>query len=268
MQHTRAIIILSIFLIALSLKGQVELKLSVQNESISGTDYLFDIYLERTSPATNGNIFLGNADFILAFNESMFQNPNLDKEPISSPGLCTLLPANQTPINILFTQDFYFNNTVATIEDGYLIINLNGPTPGDTSTLYNFIARIDTQPLTHRLGRFKISNITNPNAQANLRWKTVGSGLKTMVFSFDSIAPFNSHQINLITDKNTCPDELQLNENPIPGGMHQAAINLFVSGQITSSSNISFRAGQSVQLLPGFSINASSTLQISIGGCQ
>lgn len=268
MKHTHILSIISFFLTLSSSYGQLEVGLSIENQSISGTDYTFDIYLRRVSPESEGNLFLGNADLIIAFNTNMFNSPSLEKMGINPTGYCNFQPSTPSTINNLVTQSFYFDNTDITIEGNYLIINLNGPTPGDTSTFNNRVANIDDQSLTHRFGRFKITGVSNPSAQANLQWKTIGTGLKTKLFSLSSNSPFNSFQVDLQTDSNTCPDNLVLDEPLIPGGNYQAAITLMVTGQIDNSANLTLRAGQSIELNPQFALEAGSTMEVSIGGCQ
>ncbi|MCB0667999.1 MAG: hypothetical protein KDC80_19365 [Saprospiraceae bacterium] len=266
MRHAQLIIIS--FFFYFSMAGQIEVRLSIENETISGTDYLFDIYFQRISPALEGNIYLGNSDLVIAYNTEMFTDDSLSKATDPPVGFCTLTPTSDQANDILLTRINYFDNSDPTIQNGNLVINLNGPTPGDAASFNGRVARIDGQSNTHRLGRFKISSISDATADANLRWKTTGTGLKTMVFSLDSIAPFMSHQIDLQTDTNTCPEELVLLDTPIQDGVHQASVSLTASGQIQAPSSVLFRAGQSVELIPLFNVDAGSTLEINIAGCQ
>jgi hypothetical protein len=147
------------------------------------------------------------------------------------------------------------------------MINLNGPTPGSVPSFLSSVAKIDTLPSTHRLGRFRISGVNDPDANANLQWKTAGSGLKTMVFSLDPQPPFNSFQIEVQT-VNTCPDSLEVDGNPMYSGLYQAVTQLSALGHILTSANVIFSAGQEVTLLPDFEIALGSTLLIRIQGCE
>ena len=268
MRHTHSMLTLLFYLIAPSLFGQINVRLSIENESISGTDYLFDIYLQRISSGSEGNLYLGNADFIIAFNENMFSSPGIEKQGPPPTGNCTFLPLHTSTINNLITQSNYFSNTAINIEGQYLIINLNGPTPSDTSTFNGRVAKVDHLASTHCLGRFKISGVSDLSADANLRWKTKGLGLKTMIFHLDSIAPFNSILVDLQTDSNTCPDYLTIPDNTIISGHYQAMFNLSAEGEISNASDVYFRAGNSIELSPEFSVTAGSVLEMVIGGCQ
>ena len=172
--------------------SQVTADLTIENQQVSGTDFLFDIYLTRTG--TN-NLYLGTADFVLTFNSGNFTSPVLSKEPAAAPGLCTLVPTDQSGINSLILQVTYFNNTSVIILNGnQLVVNLNGPTPGDIAAFNTSVARIDNTPSTHRLGRFKVSGITNPGGQMNLQWLTASTLVYTVnptTFNYEAIT-FNA----------------------------------------------------------------------------
>lgn len=264
MKHIQILLIILIF--TLQTSGQVRVGLTIENQLIDGTDFLFDIYLTRASGST-GDIFLGNADLVIAFNNQMFTSPELFKEG-SAPGQCTFVPTVQSQTNNQITQFNYFNSTAETIDGSFLIINLNGPTPGDEAAFLSSVAKIDALPSTHRLGRFRISGVNDPGADANLRWKTTGSGLKTMVFSLDQNAPYNSDQIEVETDSNTCPESLAVDQMSIPPGLHQASSELSALGAILSPTSVTLSAGQEVTLQPDFEVAQGGTLLIRIQGCE
>ena len=174
--------------------GQVSADLTISNQQVVGTDFLFDLYLTRTG--TN-DLYLGNADFVFTFAVGNFTNPVLSKEG-TSPGFCTFVPTDPSGLNTLFTQDYYFTWTSAIIENGNeLRINLNGPAPSDQTAFDTRVARIDNTPSTHRLGRFKVSGITNPSGFMNLQWKTVGTGLLTQVFTLAPVSPWGSTAVTI-----------------------------------------------------------------------
>lgn len=176
--------------------AQVSADLTIENQQVVGTDFLFDIYLTRTG--TN-DIYLGNADFVLTFNQANFTAPVLSKEG-TSPGSCTFVPSDPSGFNTLFTQDGYFSNTATEILAGSdLTINLNGPAP-DATTINTRVAEIDNSPGTHCLGRFKVSGINNPAGFMNLQWKSSS----TLMFTFNpSDLSSNTVVINTINPGNT-----------------------------------------------------------------
>ena len=171
---------------------QVSCNLTIQNQTVSGTDFLFDLYI--TSTGTN-DIYLGNADFVLTFNIANFTSPTITKEGVS-PGYCTFTPTDVSGFNTLFTQDLYYNNTSVSILHGNEItINLNGPTPSDQTAFNGRVAKINNAP--NRLGRFRISGITNPAGYMNLQWKTIVSGVYTHLRTMATFDPWLESQISI-----------------------------------------------------------------------
>lgn len=181
------------------LNAQVTAMVTIANETVSGSDYLFDVYLHTTA-GTSGDLYLGNADFVLNFQPGAFSNPTLS----ASSGFCTLVPTipGSGGLNTLVLQINYANNTATSINGGdLLVINLNGPTPGGQSAFNTSVAKIDGSLNTHRLGRFKISGYQS--GAVGLGIKYAGNGLKTGVFTIadDAIGPppFASSAVTLQT---------------------------------------------------------------------
>ncbi len=175
--------------------AQVSADLTIENQQVVGTDFLFDIYLTRTG--TN-DLYLGNADFALYFESGFFTNPQIFVEGDESPGFCNFVPTTQSVLNNFATQDLYYNNTAVEIIDGnLLVININGPTPSTQTNFNTRVAKIDNATLTHRLGRFRVSGVSNPAGFMGLEWKTAGPGVYTIVFSLESASPFLSLEANI-----------------------------------------------------------------------
>ena len=185
--------------------GQVSADLTIENQQVVGTDFFFDVYLTRTG--TN-DLYLGNADFILTFDMANFTNPVLSQEG-TAPGYCTFVPTDQSGMNTLLTQVYYFNNTsVDILNNNHLIINLNGPTPGSIVAFNSSVAWINGSPSTHRLGRFKVSGITNPSGYMNMQWFITN----TLVYTLDPTPPnFTSNPVNINAIN---PPNAPLNSNP------------------------------------------------------
>ena len=135
--------------------------------------------------------------------QRFFGVPTLSKSPVAAPGACTFEPFDPTPANTTATQNLYFSNTATSIANGELLINLNGPAPADVPTFNATVAKIEGTANQHRLGTFRISDMTNPNSDAGLAWKASGAGLVTKVFGLVMAQPFVSSQSNQIpTDPN------------------------------------------------------------------
>ena len=150
----------------------VSVDLTIENQSVVGSEFFFDVYLTRTGTK---DLYLSNAEFVLHFNDNFFTSPSLVKVG-TVPGFCTFVPTNSTPANDLATRTLYFNNTttsIVNIPPNVLKITLSIPTPPDQSTFDNQIAKIDNTPNTHRLGRFKITGLTYTLGTSGLSWRLV-----------------------------------------------------------------------------------------------
>ncbi len=166
----------------------VSVDLTIENQSVLGSEFFFDVYLTRTG--TN-DLYLSNAEFVLHFNDVFFTSPTLVKVG-TVPGFCTFKPTNSTPANDLATRTLYFNNTttsIVNIPPNVLKISLSIPTPPNQSTFDNQIAKIDNTPSTHRLGRFKITGLWYTLGSSGLTWRLV-SPHETYVNTFANQNPW------------------------------------------------------------------------------
>ena len=171
-------IIIVILLSTGTILPQLTAVLTIENQEVVGSEFFFDLYL-RTSNASD-SIFLGNSDFVLSFDVGNFSSPVFSAVG-ESPGEWTFIPRLATGSNIFATRLFYFDQPAVEIRNGnQLYINLQGPAPTST-TINTRVARIDNQDLTHCLGRFQVSGISNFNGFMNLQWVTAS----TIVTSFD-----------------------------------------------------------------------------------
>ena len=165
----------------------VAVDLTIENQSVVGTDYFFDVYLKRTG--TN-DLYLSNADFILSFDNAFFTSPVLSKEGAVPNGYCTFVPTNSNPANNLATQTLYFGNTTVSIVNTNLIkISLNIPTPANQSTFDSQIAKINNSASTHRLGRFKMSGLIIAPGNPGLSWRIISPN-PTFVNTLSNIDPW------------------------------------------------------------------------------
>ena len=65
-----------------------------------------------------------------------------------------------------------------------------------------------------------------------------------------------------------CPTNRIVDDTPIASGTYQAGTQLTSTGSITTGSNVTFKAGDNVQLNPDFITETNATLEIRIEGCQ
>ncbi len=181
---------------------EVFVDLTIENQQVVGTDFFFDLYLRRADTNTN-DLYLGTADFVLTFNSSAFSSPVLTRESVS---FWNLTSTSGIPVGAIYRTA----TSAEPIIGNMLIINLEKVTFGDQSDFDDNVARIDNQPATHRLGRYKVSGISNPAGNMNLKWKTTG-GLKTIVYTLDPTPPFYSYEATINTfdpDDTPLPVEL------------------------------------------------------------
>ena len=215
-----------------AVRAQVSVSLSVEMMKPAGTDLYFDVFL-ATSAGSAGDLFLGNADLVLTFNTAYFNNPVLTKEG-SGTAFCTFLPGNPADSN--FARQLYSINTSPVILGNELVINLNGPTPSGQAEFNSGVAVINSAPETHRLGRFRLSGLTDPNAVTGLQWKKDGAGVTTRVFTLEPAPPFVSVQI--ATDSLTLADPVTVSAKDLPS---ESSDLLLYPGLASSVINISLK---------------------------
>ncbi|MBC7774306.1 MAG: T9SS type A sorting domain-containing protein, partial [Phycisphaerae bacterium] len=159
-----------------------------------------------------------------------------------NPGFNTFISTSYTNPNDCATtvnvvQQGYFSNTATTIIGTLLIVNLNGIVFSTQTEFNQKIAKIDFSPSTYRLGRFRLSGISNPSGMAGLMWKTSGGGSETKVFSLANTAPWLSTQVDLIaTNPPSAPLPLELVAFTVrPLNATDAQLDWITANEINSS---------------------------------
>jgi hypothetical protein len=191
-------IFLIIILIGSLTFSQVSADLTIENQNVVGTDFLFDIYLTRTGI---NDLYLGTADFVMTFNGSAFTNPTVVRENST---FWNLTSTSGNPVNVSYRSA----TSPAAIMGNEIIINLNQISFGDQEEFDDAVARIDNTPNTHRLGRYRVSGINNSSTFMNLQWKSSGAGVTTMVFTLAPVSPWISSQVNI--------NAINPDEEPLP----------------------------------------------------
>ncbi len=204
MKLIKFISLITLWLFTTNVAAQVETKAVLQDISINGSIVQFDIYLNTTN-SSSGNLLLGEADFVMTFNTSVFSNPTFAK--ISSN---TFQPNNPGGNNTNLTNTHYNNFAIPlAITGNELIVNLKAPSP-TSSTINTSVARINSTPNVHRLGRFQLDGYIS--GSIDLKWKMAGSGQTTRILGFDNFAPFLQSEVNVIgvdpSSSTNCPSNL------------------------------------------------------------
>lgn len=159
-------------------QAQVDVDVLVRNQRFHADTFFFDIYLQKSG---TDNLFLGNADFALDFEEAYFANPVLGLKQGST----------QFENGHGLTTSFYDTNINTKIEtkgvNAYkLMIYVQMPVYSNHTQFLDRIARIDGQNLTHRLGTFYVTNSIDASSNPSLSWRTNGDGLVLKVKHRDS----------------------------------------------------------------------------------
>jgi hypothetical protein len=165
--------------------GQVSADLTIENQQVVGTDFFFDLYFTRTGTE---DVYLGTADFVLTFNAGAFTNPTLVREAVT---YWNLTSTSGIPVGSVYRTA----TSPAAITGNELIINLNQVSFGDQQEFDDNVAKIDNVPSTHRMGRYKVTGISNAAEYMNLQWKTTGTGVLTQVFTLAPISPWISSPV-------------------------------------------------------------------------
>lgn len=84
-----------------------------------------------------------------------------------------------------------------------------------------------------------------------------------------AITPYNScgNAIGCVEESFStagCPQNLVINLNPIPSGIHQAVIAISSTGRVESNSNVVFNAGNNISLDPAFEVELSGLFEADI----
>lgn len=236
MKLIKFISLILLWILTTPVTAQVETKVVLQDISINGSVVQFNIYLNTTSSSA-GNLLLGEADFVMTFNNSAFSNPTFSKI-----GSNTFQPINPGGNNAYLTNTHYNNFAVPfSVSGNELIINLKAPSP-TSSNINTSVANINSATNTHRLGRFQINGYVS--GPINLKWKMSGSGQTTRILTFDNSAPFLQSEALVIgvdpSSTGNCPNNLNSGVAPsvvvqnstcIPGQNTASGGNFFPPSQ-------------------------------------
>jgi|GEM_PF-5285359 len=157
-----------------------KLKLEIIAENAS--EITFEIKLQQLAASACGSYGLGNADFVINFDNAGFSSPVIT--PV--PGFCDFVakdPASNATVRTLYES---LNTTASILDDGsgsdVIIVNLNGTTPSTQTAFDGGVAIINQTEYTY--GRFTISGWdgSTPNGFA---WKLATNGLTTKIFGIE-----------------------------------------------------------------------------------
>ena len=64
-----------------------------------------------------------------------------------------------------------------------------------------------------------------------------------------------------------CPDNLLIDDDPIAGATYPASDDITSQGRVINGRQVTFNAGNSVRLTPGFEVEAGGVFRVVLGGC-
>jgi hypothetical protein len=157
------LIILIILFSSYSVTNAQTIQLTIANAHASGTNFLFDIYLQ----ATSGTVYLAGANLVLTFNSGNFTSPTLSK------GLASTFILNNTngdnttsvggTVGALYRS---YVTPVTRITSNEIILNVGYGTISDQDQFNSDVALIDNNP--YKFGTYTISGITNTGGTMGL----------------------------------------------------------------------------------------------------
>jgi hypothetical protein len=171
----KSLLYVMIFLLLLpltSVTGQ-NFTCTVQNQHVSGTDFIFDIYIVRTGST---DLFLGNSDFVLNFNTGNFTSPSFTKVSNGLTG---------HPYSI----------AASLIAGSRATLNVQPLGPTDYTEFDSYIEQVSNSAPGTRVATVKLTHITNPSGTAGLQWNTSYTKVAHMNRDDSTVPPFQETNV-------------------------------------------------------------------------
>lgn len=159
--------------------------LTVQNQTVDGTDFIFDIYMVRTGDT---DIYLGDCDFVLTFNNGNF----------TSPTTSVVTAATRLWDN--------YSLSPAIVSSNRIVLSVGKPTWNDQEQFNDKVQVISTSGNGTLISQIKITGITTPSGTAGLQWRTSDANM-TQIHRLDNSTPWDMPNINSSGTYTDPPDE-------------------------------------------------------------
>jgi hypothetical protein len=175
------LVLLSLSQIGMS---QVSYSLSVQDQHVSGSDFIFDVYLRSTGDP----LYLAQSDIKLDFNEEYFSSPGV------SPSWGSAL-------------SWY---TKAVVIDGAhrIVISIGALFYSDDAEFDTHVALISTSVPGTKIGTFTVSTISQPSGTAGLAWYYSGTAGTDIWNYYETDPPYGTSRVTSYS--NVDPPECSL----------------------------------------------------------
>jgi hypothetical protein len=176
--------------------------LQVANQHMSGTNFIFDIYLVRTAAT---DIYLGNCDFVLTFTSENFTSP-----------VATVLSMDAALSN-------WYTVDPTIVSGNRIIVNVQ---PGFPSTPAKMLV-VSQSGTGSLIAEVSISGVSNPSGTAGLAWRDATPNA-TSLSSITPVSPFLSTDITNAAF-HVSPDNLVL---PITLASFKGSVNAGSGGVV------------------------------------
>jgi len=211
MRYIKYIILSAVLLLAFQAKAQVKTVLSVENEAVVDGDYQFSIFVRTADDNTDGPLYMADADFVLAYDHTLFTNPTFEK--VGNTTALINSQGEETTVNLLIDLNLSTAMATATntaVPEKHVIVNLSGVGPGSMSNFISSVPAIDDTSCEYRIGTFRITGLNNPAVtSAGLNWVLDGS-IPTDVFSYESVDPFVGYRTDISIGSENCASSLPI----------------------------------------------------------
>jgi hypothetical protein len=158
----------------------VQFVLNVENQTVSGNSVTFDLYIRTTAPADT--IFLASSSWGWTFDIGNFTNTVFSVVEGYSTNM-----KSRTGIEV---GELFYALTANVPYQNRLTGDISGPDPQTLTQFNQRVARISNQPNFHRIGRYKITGITNLNGNLNLNWYVPYCA----IWGYETSSPYNTLQ--------------------------------------------------------------------------
>jgi len=151
--------------------AEYDYTLSIQNQQVSGTDFIFDIYMLRTGTT---DIYLGDSDFVLTFNSGNFTTPD------------ALVLTAESRLFTWYTMD------ASIVATNRIILSIGKASFSNQSQFNERVQIIGTSGNGTLIGQIKITNISTPGGTADLQWRLTEPN-RTKINRIDTADPWTQY---------------------------------------------------------------------------
>lgn len=221
---------------------KVKADVSIEGIEKKKNEIHFSLYL-NTNETSDTDLMLDNADFVLNFNQEIFENPVLSKATDhGNTFVSTNLKDPNEAITKLNVQKVYTDALTTKIINGKLVINLSGRAPGSLEVMNTNVAKFGTEASTYCLGTFKVTGLNGSLEDVDLNWHIGSRGLATQLFSVDQLTaestPVAIVDATIVDAFETETPQLEISGMTIAPNPTFASTQVFVEATIAKTSRL------------------------------